>query len=139
MPQESLNMKTTLKIIISVVVVVIVGVFIFSDKKTNTPADFSIQGTYEKKFALIVVTELGQNKIKIEGSATWEGPNAAIDGDVYVGEIEGTVTLTGVTGIYEDNGCEVELIFSKDKLKAKDNNQCGGLNVSFTGEYIKTH
>ena len=41
-------------------------------------------------------------------------------------------------GVYSDqNGCKVDLNFSGGKLIAKDNNSCGGLNVSFSGEYIK--
>ena len=105
-------------------------------QNTSNYKSGSIQGVYKKTNSWIDVAELTGNKISVKGQASWEGSGAS-SGQINSGVIDGVVTLNGNKGVYSQNGCEINLAFVQSGLTAKDNNQCGGLNVSFTGEYIR--
>ncbi len=122
------------KIILLLIVVSFVSFGVYKYKHMNSFSTASLEGTYEKADGVITVTNLGQNTVKVEGNATWEGAHS-----VNSGIIDGTVVIGGDKGVYKekDGECQVELTFSENKLIAKDNFLCGGLNVTFTGEYKK--
>ncbi|MEO7935687.1 MAG: hypothetical protein ABIR27_05470 [Dokdonella sp.] len=98
----------------------------------------------------LTIRLLQDGQLEIEGDASWGGhdPVRVENGGVHVGSIEPTrVRLTGnavhfVAGSgnsppapeaeYE---CVVDLQMQEGKLLAKDNWQCGGMNVSFEGPY----
>lgn len=137
-------MKNTQKGFIVPIIIIIVavlaiggGTYVYTknnqNTETNTSANAtstpSIQGTYEKQSASITITQLSGSKIKVEGNAVNSQANSSI--------LDGEATLVGNKAIYSKDGCEVELVFKDNTLTAKDNNQCGGLNVTFTGDYIK--
>ena len=116
------------------------GVFPAENNVTNSNnyKSGSIKGVYKKADgnSWIDVTELGGNKISVKGQASWEG-SGVNSGQVNSGVIDGVVILNGNNGVYSQNGCEINLTFVPSGLIAKDNNQCGGLNVSFTGNYTR--
>lgn len=68
--------------------------------------------------------------IDINGVALWgHGPAP------HTGEVQGTAIPAGTRARVKDGPCQVTLILADDWLVATDNNQCGGLNVTFTGIY----
>jgi len=106
-----------------------------------------ISGKYERYYrgnrykhsASINVFELQKNRARVLGSAIWVG-NAA-SGNVNVGEIGGVFPLDGTKLHYnepEEDSCLLTITFAKNALVVTDDNsRCGGLNVSFNGEYRK--
>lgn len=107
----------------------------------------SISGNYERYYrgkpdkhsASIHVFELQKNRTRVMGTAIWIG-NAA-RGNVNVGEISGVFPLDMNKLHYnkpEEDSCFLTIKFAKNALVVTDDNsRCGGLNVSFNGEYRK--
>ena len=85
-------------------------------------------------------------RLKASGNAEWGGhdPERVKMGGVHVGEFDGEAVLVGDRIIFSDSessdvgGCRVSLRLIGPYLVAADNNQCGGLNVSFSGFYRRT-
>lgn len=98
-------------------------------------------GKLDADQASIKIKKQQNGKFKVEGSAVWVGD---IDsGDVNTGELDGTFMLEGNTIHYADStaedSCHLTLVFSKDALHVSgDTIYCGGLNVTFNGDYKKT-
>jgi hypothetical protein len=68
--------------------------------------------------------------ISVDGLALWgDGPAP------NVGEVQGAATPAGNRATVKDGPCQVTLTLADDWLIASDNNQCGGLNVTFSGVY----
>jgi len=91
-----------------------------------------------------------KTSMKIKGDATWgaSDPGRVARGAVNIGEIEGEASPEGNTlsfGIGEDGtlafheaddaDCKVQMKRLGAYLLVKDNNMCGGANVTFTGVY----
>jgi len=90
---------------------------------------------------------------EVGGWASWGGsdPDRVARGAVNIGEMEGEIALsdgrlTAATGDVvrhlppenpDDFDCRVQLRLLGPYLIAEDNNQCGGVNVSFSGVYRK--
>lgn len=95
------------------------------------------RGKSDKHSATINVFELQKNRARVVGSAIWVG-NAA-KGNVNVGEIDGAFPLDGNKLYYketDEDSCHLTITFAKNALVVtEDNSRCGGLNVSFNGEY----
>ena len=95
------------------------------------------RGNPDKHSASIHVFELQKNRARMVGSAIWVG-NAA-RGNVNIGEIGGVFPLEGSKLHYyepEEDSCLLTITFTKNALVVTDDNSlCGGLNVSFNGEY----
>jgi hypothetical protein len=72
-------------------------------------------------------------QLAVEGQAYWRG----LGDNVHVGEIGGEVAPAGQTLALEDDTCRVGLRLLGPYLLVDDNNQCGGVNVSFDGVYTK--
>jgi hypothetical protein len=98
----------------------------------------------------IHIRRLDDTHLEIEGDASWGGhdPERVGNGGVNVGEIEPTqLRLTGhVLHLIAGRGnappvadaeheCTVDLQLQAGTLLAKDNRECGGMNVSFSGTY----
>ncbi|MEO7323284.1 MAG: hypothetical protein ABIW82_00485 [Dokdonella sp.] len=98
----------------------------------------------------IRIRRLDDAHLEIEGDASWGGhdPERVENGGVHIGEIELTrLRLTGYVLHFIAGGgnsppaagaeheCVVDLQWQAGKLLAKDNQQCGGMNVSFSGTY----
>lgn len=95
------------------------------------------RGKPDKHSATVNIFELEKNRVRIVGSAVWVGN--ADTGNVNLGEIDGVFPLKGNKVHYsgsENDSCRLTITFIRDALiVSDDNSQCGGLNVSFNGEY----
>ncbi|AFV96895.1 hypothetical protein B649_02905 [Candidatus Sulfuricurvum sp. RIFRC-1] len=98
-------------------------------------------GRLDKHISLINIYELDSNRVQIVGSSIWIGNIET--GNVNTGEAYGEATLIDNRFNYEEtsedgNGCQLRVVFYKNSLVVTDENlHCGGLNVSFGGEYRK--
>lgn len=94
--------------------------------------------------------------LEIDGYASYGGndPERVASGAVNVGSFSGVVPASWIEAgnrlrFAVDGGtpvaletavdglCTVELVLDGDTLTAEDNNACGGLNVSFSGQYSR--
>jgi hypothetical protein len=99
-----------------------------------------------------IVIEAGgdQGKLKIKGDATWgaSDPGRVARGAVNIGELDGEAAVRGASLSFGmgENGplpyeeadeydCRVQMRRLGPYLLVKDNNRCGGHNVTFTGVY----
>ncbi len=76
---------------------------------------------------------------KITGSAFWQGLRKD---NVHIGELDGEAKLVETIlkygeGSGDEFDCKVTMRLIGDYLIASDNNNCGGVNVSFSGVYRK--
>ena len=100
----------------------------------------------------LTIHRVDDGHLDIEGDASWGGhdPDRVANGGVHVGGIGSTrLRLTGYAiHFVEGKGnsppaaeaefdCTVDLQWRAGTLLAKDNGQCGGMNVSFDGTYQK--
>lgn len=133
--------KKQLVVLTLILVAVIIGLVSFlalSHRKTIlSPASPTVAaGRYEKtdgSRGFIEVSNVTGNQFSINGQAYWVGN--ATTGNVNQGEVYGIVTLQGSKAIYNQGSCQLQIEFHSNALTVKDNEACGGLNVTFTGEY----
>jgi hypothetical protein len=70
--------------------------------------------------------------VTVHGAALWgDGPAP------HTGSVEGTAAPVGNQVRIKDGACEINLSLVDEWLIASDNNECGGLNVTFTSVYRK--
>jgi hypothetical protein len=81
--------------------------------------------------ATVTVKKTGEESIYVSGLATWHGAGEMVN----TGDLDGEATVQGNTAIYRKGECEATLTFGPATLTVEDNLKCGGLNVTFTGEY----
>jgi len=81
-----------------------------------------------------------KGKLDVDGNATWLG--ALLDSGervVHVGEFEGSASPDGmrltIGNADEEYECVVKFQWVQGNLIVSDNNNCGGMNVSFSGVY----
>lgn len=110
-------------------------------------SDTKIAGSYTRWFqgepdsnaAEITLRPLGGGAIFATGNATWN--NEASGGTARTGQFEGTVAIDGNQIAYSDGqpqGCRMTITVAESTLTVSDDNgHCGGLNVSFDGQYRK--
>lgn len=107
----------------------------------DTPAR-DVSGTYERTgtgddSAELTIARTGAGHLHVSGNAEWVGN--AETGNVHTGEVDGTFALEGDRLHYDAEGCRFTLTFTRDGLAVSDDNAgCGGMNVTFDGEYAKT-
>lgn len=94
------------------------------------------------------------DELLIEASATFgaNDPERIVLGAVHSGEfsvrlpenqiVDGskiafTVGEDGVLPFSEGTGCRVRMRLNGAEMRVEDDGQCGGLNVTFTGQYIR--
>lgn len=78
------------------------------------------------------------NRLQLEGDAYWPSASPSLEerpGGPNVGNIGGWIRPRRNRATYDDEGCQVSLTLVGHLLLAADNNECGGMNVSFTGVY----
>jgi uncharacterized protein len=92
------------------------------------------KGKADRHTAEIVLIASGEGGVLGEGEALWMGPNAA-NGQVNVGQFGAPGSFTGANLIFEQGECHVSARLKGARLVVEDNSQCGGHNVTFTGEY----
>ena len=108
------------------------------------PADWS--GDWKRVEAEIKISATA-GKLQAEGHATYGAldPDRVKRGAVNLGEFSGPLVLAEGQGTFTDKdvdpnkpnslGCRIRMARAADSLFVQDNDQCGGMNVSFTGLY----
>lgn len=94
------------------------------------------RGKEDNNSASLLLVGLSGNRVHISGTAIWRGPNAAI-GQINTGEIEAIGTVTNGKVTFDSDGCNGELRSRSVGVTVEKESGCGGLNVSFVGEYQK--
>lgn len=98
------------------------------------------QGKPDKNESSITIKALADGRLHVEGNAVWVGNVET--GNVNLGELAGSFPLDGNQIHYtdgENDGCKLTITFSQNALTVSgdDNMRCGGLNVTFDGQYRK--
>jgi uncharacterized protein len=96
-------------------------------------------GKPDKHSATIDVLELKNMRVRIIGDAIWVGnPDT---GNVNTGEINGLSQIVGNKVHFQDpisDTCILDITFAENALAVVDEKmECGGLNVTFEGQYRK--
>lgn len=96
------------------------------------------KGKLDKDTASISILGLRSARLFISGTALWYGPNSKI-GQVNDGEMRGYSGHIGQDGVasFDSDGCSARLALHEDILQVTEESGCGGLNVSFNGQYRK--
>jgi len=104
------------------------------------PEASPFNGRYERigtgqNEAVLDIFQVGPDRIRLKGSAKWVQDAEA--GKVNTGVVSGTAPLERLKTHFENpNGCKLDILFQSDGLKVeKTATACGGLNVTFDGEY----
>ncbi|MEK7544840.1 MAG: hypothetical protein AAB551_01795 [Patescibacteria group bacterium] len=88
----------------------------------------------------IDLKRISGKKFHVSGFAYWT--STYNPDNVHTGELDHDVTVRSKVFYYsdgiEDYSCHAKVNWKPGKLTVKDNNQCGGMNVTFTGTYIKS-
>jgi len=113
-----------------------------NEKVATHQQTFSISGTYQRYYrgkpdvhkTTISVKALQNGQIQVQGQSIWVGSST----NVNMGEVEGVALLENNQAYVKDESCEMTLVFpSKTALIVENETGCGGLNVTFNGEYRK--
>jgi hypothetical protein len=90
----------------------------------------------ERNDRLLITRGKEPGSLHVSGRAYWYGMN----GNVHSGGVNAEAVPVG-RHLHVVNGCVVDLDLSRDekglKLLASDNEECGGMNVRFMGEWRK--
>jgi hypothetical protein len=94
-------------------------------------------GTGEDK-ATLDILQVGPGILRIKGSALWVGNPET--GNVNTGDLSGTLKPERLKAHFENaDGCKLDILFHAEGLKIQNTDTaCGGLNVTFDGEYKRT-
>ncbi|RJF99534.1 lysozyme inhibitor LprI family protein [Noviherbaspirillum saxi] len=94
-------------------------------------------GKEDRHTASILLIGLTGERVFATGSALWFGPNAHI-GQVHTGEIEGVGKLQNQRLLMDSmEDCKASMKRKGILLVVDEESGCGGLNVTFLGEYRK--
>jgi hypothetical protein len=101
-----------------------------------------IEGRFDQDSGTLNVWLLKDGHYRVEGVALWMGAGDPDHRSVHVGDIDGVFVLDGRKIAYKDlsmeNGCSFNITFGTGSLKiTDDNSMCGGVNVTFDGDYKK--
>jgi hypothetical protein len=111
-------------------------------------------GTWRRDSEAEIVLKSGGDEVTVSGNATWGGgdPERVKRGAVHVGELEGAGRPRGRVlaigydpdrsafppdGAAAEDGCAAKLELYDRYLIVGDNGRCGGVNVSFSGVYVR--
>jgi len=148
---QKISTLTGIIIIVAVAVVAFGSVFAYQYftkiKTANLPvqiqqASTDLSGKYYRKGANnivngeINVSALNQNKIELAGNATWEN---VVTGGANEGSFKNILSVANNRAQYKDGNCIVNFKFEINRIIADDKSElgCWGMNVSFSGDYIK--
>lgn len=96
----------------------------------RNPSLSAWMGKWRKNRNSLTIKAESDGKISVDGFALWGSGPAP-----NVGEVQGTTIPVGTGATVKDGPCRVTLTLADNWLIAKDNQECGGLNVSFSGIY----
>jgi hypothetical protein len=109
----------------------------------ETPETSPLNGHYERTGegedeATLDIAQVGPDLIRIKGFAEWVGNPET--GNVNTGDFTGTARLESRKAHFENtDGCKLDLLFQEGGVKVENTEMdCGGLNVTFDGEYKRT-
>lgn len=91
------------------------------------------QGDWETASGTLNIIISG-DALEVKGEGAWQGPVATA---VHTGDFRATAKTDSNTLKLTDGDCTVNITKVGEHLIAHDNNQCGGMNVTFTGLYRK--
>lgn len=91
-------------------------------------------GKTDPESGSLLLVGLSGGRVYISGSALWYGSNP---GQVNTGQIEGIGVVKGSKLVFDHDGCKGVIRLSKGGVAVEDESGCGGLNVSFNGNYGK--
>jgi uncharacterized protein len=86
----------------------------------------------DDRSAQLTIVQLVGRRIFISGTAYWQG---ASPGQVNTGEIDGIGSTSDAQANFDMDGCKGQLAIRNERLIVESESGCGGLNVSFVGEY----
>jgi hypothetical protein len=91
-----------------------------------------------KDTAELDILQVGPGILRIKGLATWVGNPET--GNVNTGDFSGTLKPERLKAHFENaDGCMLDILFQAEGLKIENTDTaCGGLNVTFDGEYKRT-
>ncbi len=108
------------------------------------------QGTWRRIEAQIRIKPAAGGALTIDGTAAWgsHDPDRVARGSVRIGEISATARPAGDTVFFSDEPapafekvpegvCAVRMRRIANYLVVEDNKSCGGMNVSFSGIYVR--
>ena len=108
-------------------------------KEGESPFD----GHYErtgtgKDAAELDILQVGPGVLRVKGLAQWVGN--AETGNVHTGDFSGTLKPERLKAHFENEyGCKLDILFHAEGLKVQNTaSDCGGINVTFDGEYKRT-
>ena len=93
-------------------------------------------GARDSDAADLTLLGLHGNKVYAAGNAIWQGPNAA-QGQVHTGEIDGVGQIKTGKVVFDLEDCSATLALTPAGLTVEDASGCGGMNVTFIGDYRK--
>lgn len=105
---------------------------------TSGVDDRFFQGKPDRHSAQIVILAPPSSRARVQGSAVWVG-NAAT-GNVNTGEIDGVAHIvSGNEPTYDNDHCHLAMTPGNGSIivKALAGSQCGGMKVTFDGDYRK--
>ena len=113
-----------------------------NEKVATHKQTFSVSGTYQRYYrgkpdvhkTTISIKALQNGQIQVQGQSIWVGSSST---NVNMGEVEGVALLENNQAYVKDESCELTLLFSAKTLIVENETGCGGLNVTFNGEYRK--
>ena len=94
------------------------------------------RGKKDPNAAHLSMLGLKTGRVLIAGTALWQGPNASI-GQVNTGDMSGIAAeqTAGKTLLFDGDGCTAQLQLDGDRITVTGESGCGGLNVTFDGQY----
>lgn len=114
----------------------ILSTFKFTDAKTNSN---KYDGCYDSKNATIKIETTTAGSTVLHGNATWENGYATGDDRFTVnqGTIDGILDTSDNKAHFYKDGCDIDFEFNQNIMVAKERkgSVCGGINVTFDGEY----
>jgi hypothetical protein len=88
---------------------------------------------------LVISAGAAPGTLKVDGQAYWFGRVVKGERVTHEGAVEGEAQPSGNRLHIVEGGCEVRLSLAGGFLNVYDNRGCGGMNVTFTGVWEKSH
>lgn len=107
------------------------------DEQTTLSPEF-LEGTWHGGDDSLVFKRVGA-KLTVHGDAIWDGGTTTLGGrNVHVGSVTGPVQFDGLMArVNEDGECDLVMNRRGPYLLVNDNNRCGGVNVRFSGIFVR--
>ena len=96
-----------------------------------------VRGKIDRHTATLDIWRLRDGRVRVKGDAIWVGDPKT--GNVNIGDVDGIFSVQDSKVLYkEKDACSFTIHLRADSLTVTDDNmKCGGMNVTFDGEYKK--